>query len=312
MNKPGRQSSSALSTSTEQQLLLAKSAAAGDKKSRQAINQIAEPLIHFHTGRFCKRFCNENQYLYRCTLKPPIGSLRHDVNWCEWGNASYGWMLNDLSNEKRLLKYQARNGARLFDYFYQIANSLPFYERWKDWRFARKIHVPEYIKTLSPDAIRVFLALRAGDTIELIAQKLQRPLQDIQTLVQSIIIILTQKKRLHLLNPPSHLSLSDGEDESSSPANSPELAVFDEAIDVLEDKTLLQNAWCRLNPAEQFVLEALIIEDQQAEDVLSALRKLNISIKEGVLPEQTNRQQLYYFRRKTLQRLSEYMQQEIS
>ena len=55
---------------------------------------------------------------------------------------------------------------------------------------------------------------------------------------------------------------------------------------------------------EQFVLEALLIDEQEAMDVLTALKTLGISIKDGVPPEEVDRQQLYYFRRKALAKLA--------
>jgi len=298
--------------SIKDQLTLAKSAASGEKDAREKVNALVEPLIEYQTPRFCKRFCSENQYLYRCTLTPPMGSMRSDAAWCEWGNASYGWMLNDLSHEKRLLKYQGINGANLFDYFYQIANSQPFYERWKDWRFGRRVHVPTYIKVLSPDAASVFLGLRSGENIATIAQKISRPLADIEALVQKIICLLTDKKRLHLLDTPKMVSMTESSDDGfSEPSEKQiELASYDEAIDVLEDKQHLQQAWSKLKPEEQFVLEALLIDEQDAEDVLAALAKMQLSIKKGVPAEQTNRQQLYYFKRRTLSQLASFMSSE--
>ena len=296
-------------SSTKDQLALAESAASGEKNAREKINKLVQPLIDYQTSRFCKRFCNENQYLYRCTLKPPMGSMHQDAAWCEWGNASYGWMLNDLSHSKRLLKYQGVNGASLFNYFYQIANSLPFYERWKDWRFGRKVHVPTYIQALSPDAARVFLGLRSGDNITLIAQNLSRPVTEIEQLVSSIICLLTEKKRLYLLDPPKLVSMSESVDDADTEQldKQIELGSYDEAIDVQEDKQRLQHAWTKLEPVEQFVLEALLIDEQDAQDVLSVLARLELSIKTGVPADQTNRQQLYYFRRKSLARLATFM-----
>lgn len=296
-------------SSNQDQLTLAQSAASGEKNARKQINTLVQPLIDYQTARFCKRFCNENQFLYRCTLKPPMGAMHPDVAWCEWGNASFGWMLNDLSHENRLLKYQGINGASLFDYFYQIANSLPFYERWKDWRFGRKVHVPTFIQALSPDAAKVFLSLRAGDNISMIAQKLSRATTDIEHLAQSIVRVLTEKKRLHLLNPPKWISMTESVDDTE-PDHSDrqiELASYDEPIELQEDKQRLQQAWSQLDTVEQFVLEALLIDEQDAEDVLAALAKMQLSIKQGVPADQTNRQQLYYFRRKTLAKLAEYM-----
>jgi len=86
-----------------------------------------------------------------------------------------------------------------------------------------------------------------------------------------------------------------------------ELASHDESFEALEDKQRLYKAWSKLDAVEQFVLEALLIEEQDAEDVLAALIKMNLSIKSGVSPQQTNRQQLYYFRRKSLEKLTSHM-----
>ena len=55
---------------------------------------------------------------------------------------------------------------------------------------------------------------------------------------------------------------------------------------------------------EQFVIEALVIEQQDANAVLAALAKLGVSIKPGVAAQDTDRQQLYYFRRKTLAKIA--------
>jgi hypothetical protein len=59
---------------------------------------------------------------------------------------------------------------------------------------------------------------------------------------------------------------------------------------------------------EQLVLESLLVDEQDSSDVLEALAALDISIKPGVSASKTNRQQLYYFKRKSLTRLKELMQ----
>ncbi|HEY9034671.1 MAG TPA: hypothetical protein VIN71_12085 [Pseudomonadales bacterium] len=295
--------------STQQQLQLAEQAAQGDAPARNQVNALADPMIRFQTDRFCKRFCRENRYRYRCTLIPPWGGAPTDAALCEWGNASYAWMLDDLTGSKRLLKYQARNGASLFDYLYQIANSRPFYERWKDWRFGRRVQVPSYIQDMGPTAARVFLGLRAHDEIDNIAQKLGCPLTEIQALCQRIIALLTQKRRLHLLNPPSSVSLTENHhDDPGGEHPQLDIASHDEPAELHEEKQMLRAAWKNLDAVEQFVLEALVIEEQDASQVLQALQSLGVSIKKGVAPADTDRQQLYYFRRKTLLRLARLME----
>lgn len=296
---------------TEDQLELAAQAAQGHAPARAHINDLVQPIIEFQTSRFCKRFCRENRFRYQCTLPTPIGSPPEEASLCEWGNASYGWMLDDLTSSKRLNKFQGRDGSSLYNYLYQIANSLPFYERWKDWRFDRKTYVPAYIQEIGPAAAKVFLALRTNQSIELIAQSLSESAEAVENICQQIITLLTQKKRLYLLNPPGAVSLtqdaSDPDEQDSS--KQMEIASYDEPLDQTEEKELLKHAWQSLSGVEQYVAEAMVIEDQDASDVLEALKMMGVSIKDGVKPEQTNRQQLYYFRRKTLAKLAELIRQ---
>ena len=153
-------------------LALAQRAADGDTESRRAVTELVDPIVRARTEQFCKRFCRENRFRYTCTLPRPWGSAPADAPLCEWGNASYAWMLDDLSNANRLRRFEARDGASLRDYIHLIANSLPFYERWKNWRFDRRVHVPRYVAEMAPLAGRVFLALRSGDSVPLIAQQL--------------------------------------------------------------------------------------------------------------------------------------------
>jgi len=290
----------------KQQQTLAQQAANGEEAARKQVNQLVQPVISYQGGRFCKRFCRENKFHYRCTLNPPLPQSIDNAALCEWGNASYGWMLGDLCSRQRLLKYEGRNNANLFAYLYQIANSQPFYERWKDWRFGRHVHVPTYIQALSPAAGRVFLLLRSNEQVENIAQTLSLPLAETEQLCQQIIILLTQKKRLHLLNPPVNVSLTESGSEESS-AHQQDLADYDESAEDQQQKLQLSKAWQQLDPVEQFVIEALTIEEQDAKYVLQALRKMDVSLKEGVAAKDTSVQQLYYFRRKTLAKLAEIM-----
>jgi len=291
----------------KQQQALAQQAANGDETARRQVNQLVQSVVSYQGGRFCKRFCRENKFQYRCTLSPPLPQSIDNVALCEWGNASYGWMLDDLCSSRRLLKYEGRNNASLFAYLYQIANSQPFYERWKDWRFGRHTHVPTYIQALDPNAARVFLSLRSNEAIENIAQILSLPLAETEQLCQQIIILLTQKKRLHLLNPPVNVSLTESGNEESS-AHQQDLVDYDESAEDQQQKQQLSKAWQQLSTVEQFVIEALTIEEQDAKYVLQALCKMDVSIKEGVAAKDTSVQQLYYFRRKTLAKLAEMME----
>ncbi|MFV2060799.1 MAG: hypothetical protein ACC653_08940 [Gammaproteobacteria bacterium] len=298
-----------MNVSITEQIKLAQQAAKGEVLARQQINELIHPIINYQTGRFCKRFCYQNRYRYACSLDNPIGKASRDALLCEWGNASYGWMLNDLSNSNRLLQYQGKYDSSLKNYVYSIANSLPFYERWKNWRFGSNVHVPTYIKEYHPDASHVFYGLRAQESIALIAQKMAKSELEIKDLARAIIVLLTKKKRLHLLDPPVTQSLTDitAGSETDEGYLENDIPCYDETPEHSEDKIKLSNAWSQLDPVEQYVLEAIVIEEQDADDILVALKKLNITIKQGVAAHNTNRQQLYYFKRKTLAKLNSLM-----
>ncbi len=289
-----------------EQLELARKAADNEISARKKVNELIEPVINYQSSRFCKRFCKENRSIFKCTLKQPIGSPPADAPFCEWGNGSYTWMLDDLASSKRLKKYQASNNASLFDYCYVIANSLPFYERWKDWRFGRKVYVPAYIQNLGKTAIAVFYGLRSQLSIEQISHDTGQSEEQTRLISREIVRQLSIRNKLHLLNADKNISLSQTDEDSANRLDS-ETASYDVDIDVSEDSRRLSGAWKNLNAIEQFVLEALVINEMDGEIVLNSLKKMNLSIKKGIPAEQTNRQQLYYFRRKTLAKLGNFL-----
>ena len=297
-----------LDKTVKDDLSLARRAAQGSHEDQQAVYALLQPVIHFQTNRFCRRFCAENRHLYRCSLTQPISTARADAAMCEWGNASYGWMLDDLCKPDRLQNYEARNAAGLFDYLYCIANSLPFYERWKDWRFGRKQRVPGYIQSIGEQAGKVFYALRSQQDLQGIAEQLKMSRKELDGIVQQIVSALTKRHKLYLLDPPLMTSLTRvAEDDPHTSAHQSDVAVFDELPEHRQQRELIQEAWHQLSVVEQFVLEAMVIDEQDAGEVLQALALLDISIKPGVPALESSRQQLYYFRRKALARLAELM-----
>ena len=294
-----------ISKQDQQQLTLARAAAEGDKVARTSVNELIHPVIDYQTNKFCQRFCHENRTIYRCSLTRPVGSVSNEALLCEWGNASYGWMLHDLTSANRLKKYEGLNGASLFDYLYRIGNSLPFYERWKDWRFGRRVHVPTYIQDISPHASGVFYGLRSHQELPFIAQQLALSLDQVERLCRLIINTLTKRNRLYLLDPPVSQSLTDASDEDScSTASQIDLPSWDEPIEDQQQKEKLKKYWSKLDAVEQFVLEALVIDEQDAQSVLTALKQMDIALKKDVSANQTTVQQLYYFKRKTLSKLA--------
>ncbi len=289
---------------------LAQRAARGESVARTHVTQLADPIIRHQTTHFCRRFCYENRYRYRCTLQRPLSGAPADAPLCEWGNGSYGWMLDDLTKPERLLRFKSQNEAPLEGYFFAIANSLPFYERWKEWRFGKRVHTPTYLRALCDAAAKIFLGLRRGESLELLAQHLNRPVDEVRACARAIVLELTKRKRLHLLQPDRTLSLSDigpHQDEDDADEIEWDIPTSDVTLEKYQEREHLHAAWQQLAPVEQWVLEAMLVEEQDANDVLQALAKLQLRIDPQVAPENTSRQQLYYFRRKTLAKLATLM-----
>lgn len=289
---------------------LAQSAARGEPTARTRVSQLADPIIRHQTTHCCRRFCYENRYRYRCTLQRPLNGAPADAPLCEWGNGSYAWMLDDLTKPERLLRFESQNGAPLEGYFFAVANSLPFYERWKEWRFGKRVHTPTYLHALCESAAKIFLGLRRGENIELLAQQLNQSVDEVRRCARSIVLELTRRKRLHLLQPDRTVSLSDigmHSDDDDADELDWDIPASDLAPEDRQEQQRLRAAWQQLTPVEQWVLEAMLVEEQDANDVLQALAKLQLRIDPQVSPENTSRQQLYYFRRKTLAKLATLM-----
>jgi len=277
-----------------------------DGAARKNLNQKIESIIAYQSQKFCKRFCHDNRYHFSCTLPFKGYATNNNLPLCEWGNACYGWMLEELTSDNRLLAFRADNNASYQHYCYMIANSVPFYERWKNWRFSRRIHIPAYIIDIDEKASAVFLALQNGEGLSLIAHNLKINENEIRNISRQIVIELTNRKRLYLLDLPSSVSMSalSEDDNDMEIADAENIEVADVVI-LQEEKELLSTAWKQLNALEKFVLESLVIDKQDASDVLNTIKQQSLDF---FLPEASkinDRQQLYYFRRKALVKLSE-------
>ncbi len=299
---------------------LLKHATDGDKAARKTINTVANPFIEFQTDKFCRRFCQNSFRDARCTLTPPQGSFRggrsEDI-LCDKANASYAWMLDELTKKQRLRKIRAENTAQLGSYFKTIVNSLPFYERWKNWRFERRIHVPTYICEIDEQAKSIFLQLHSNRDTRIIAQNLGLSENTVRSTAEAILITLTQRKRLHLLSPTRTFSFSDITSTSDNDYDGDERNPHNQSLEVgdtqfspenLTYSSQIKAAWNQLSELEQYIIEALVIEEQDTTVVLKALATLDISLKQNQSSQHNNRQQLYYFKRKSLEKLQGFLE----
>jgi len=285
-------------------VVLARNAASGDVKDREKVTRLVNELVVEKTEKYCKEFCFENRSLYACTLDASWGCQSIDAALCEWGNGSIVWMLDDLTNDNRLNKFEGRSNSGLINYLSKIAGSFQFRERWKDWRFRRRIRVPDYIKVLDNDACKVFWKLCDQDSVPNIAQVLGRELAEIEVVVKQIFAELHARKKLHKLNLAQLVSLTglgvgdDPDMQFDLPAGGAggEDQLFQDQI---------KAAFSRLSWKEQFILEVMVIDQLDVASVLTALSEQGISIKKGVPPEETSANQVYYFRNKALSKLKE-------
>lgn len=299
------------SLEAQNDLKLAKKAAAGDEAAREAVVRLLHPLIQRQTKTFCKRYCFEDHKEVRCTVeKEWARDTEEDALDCDLGHSSYAWMLEDLI--KKLLIYKGSRDAKLSTYFYSIINSLPFYERWKDDRFKRRINIPTCIQDLSPLAEKIFRWMIDCHPVNMMAQKAKVSEEKIEEIADRIIGELTEEGKLYLLNASTHKKNLDttsltgfGQDKDDPESGHVMGDIPDESWDPAKDQLRLKirEGKNKLAPIEQSVLDEMVIEGRNAKDVLKSLVQNGMTIKEGVLPEEINLQQLFYFKRKTLAKL---------
>jgi len=291
---------------------LVKRVALGDKKARKELTEKVHDIIHMTNNRFCKLYCLSHRYEYVCTIDKAWGMHTKDASLCEWGNASYAWMLDDLTKIERLNRFQGYGQGGLKSYIGKIVYSLPFRERWRDWRFGKRIKVPAYIRELDVDAGKIFLLIRSGDDLANIAQRLNRKQHEVENIASQIVAELIQRHRLYLLDPPKTISLSGATEhdpfgkscDEESYQLEKEIASYDTPPEELDAHERIKQAWETLSAEERFVLEAMKVDGLSAKTVLDSLQHFNISIKKGIAPELTTQQQVYYFFRKSWEKLT--------
>jgi len=165
--------------------------------------------------------------------------------------------------------------------------------------------VPLYIKGIAEGASRVFLALCHREEVLLIAQKLNKDETYIRHLVDEIMIVLTRKGKLSLLDLPVEVFLSELGQEEGDEAKPVQADLLSNDLDPFDQVRQLEvrEQFVKLSPVEQLVLECMVIGDYSGKEMLQALREVNISIKEGVIADDLNIQDVYYFLKKTLKKI---------
>jgi len=283
-------------------ILLVQKATNDDLSARREVVAIADPIITRQTNRYCRKYCYEQNYYLRCTLLPPVNGAPSDAAMCEWGNGSYAWMLEELTKNSRLKKYQAKNDASLADYFFVIVNSLSFYERWKDWRFNNRIYVPEYIESIHSEAKKVFRCLRRQLAPEEISQESGLSVDEVKKLSTEIIKALLIRRRMYLLTPSTEVSYNQFSESDNDVEHEMSIVVAPNETDFRQSEAI-SAAFNELSILEQHVISGFFIEKISAKHILKSIKKIDWP--ENVAINIKDIQQLYYFRRKSVKHLYE-------
>ena len=275
---------------------------AGNSCARQQVTELVLPIVTAKTSRFCKEFCSDNHLKYQCTLDKKWGVQHQCVALCARGNDSIVWMLDDLTNARRLEKYQGRDGTPLINYLSSIAGSFQFRERWKDWRFGRRVRIPDYIKIIDIDAGRIYRWRFDHDSASNIAQRLGRPTADIATIIKRIDCELLKRDNLSKLQSIRVSSLTSVNQDDVEQSQMDICSQQPLPEDLLTHKNL-RTAFNKLSWKEQFVLEMTVIDKINARSVLQALVEQQVSLIKNISSDKTTISQIYYFRDKALNNL---------
>jgi len=270
--------------------------------SDDAIVTLAQAMVAPRLPTMCKRFCGHNRQRYYCTVDPRWTRADDGAPLCDWGNAAYVWTLDQLIGEARIERRRDEDLSTTERYFAKVLHSVWFMERFKDWRFQRRIRVPAYIKAIDIDAHKIFWGLCDHDTVPNIAQRLNRGETDIARIVRQIQFELLTRNKLMALQSRQMIPLehhAEGEDyETDTELVSPELSHDQQ---VLNDQ--VQRAYQQLTWQEQFVVDAMVVDGLGAKDVLASLLEQGIALDGSSPPETQSIQTIYYFLRKTLAKL---------
>ena len=264
------------------------------------LRSLLDTLIANRLMQLCKQYCYGSRVQFRCTLDDNWGASDKVAPLCEWGNASYVWFVDELLKEQRREKIQDSSLISIKKYYNKVIHSVIFLEQYKNWRFRRRIRVPEYIKSIDADAHRIFWYLVDKDNVSNIAQRLNRDRREVARIVDSIVRILHQRGRSHLLELQNIVPLSSLGMEAD---DAPDSRWLDSTIDELADRSKIYAAYKRLTWLEQFVIDAMVIDRLSAKSVLTSLVQQKVTVDARIKPEDLNSQHIYYFLRKSLGKL---------
>jgi hypothetical protein len=266
----------------------------------------ALPAISSATERLCKHYCGANRYTYVCTLDTHWASQGSDRALCDLGNATFAWIYDDLLGGSKWTKFSYSGDADVGAYMAKALASRMFYERFKNWRFGRRIRVPDFIKIIDPIAHRVFWRMVQQESVPIIAQRLGHAEHAIESIAHRINAVLTERHRTHLLQRLTTITLP-GEDDTDSPR--PEFADSSSAPDAALESARARRAFDKLSWQEQWLIDSMDVEGLSAAALRKALVEEGLTL-DDTPPEQLDDNRIYYLRNKARKHLRELFERE--
>lgn len=262
------------------------------------------PLIDSRLKKLCNEFCYQNKHEIQCTLERN-GPSKIENHLCDWGNASYLWIIETLFNLKRLKRVSSFPENNRKKYFSKILYSTPFRERFKDWRFNRRIRVPKYIQPLHASANKIFWSMCDNENVSFIAQKLFIPEAELLAVSKNIEAELLKRRKSYVLAGANASTFNHTPYDSEESA---ELADTRNSPDAHHDRVAVLNAFSKLDWQEQYLVDSMVIGSATARSMLVLFEKYNISLGKSAGLEPLTEQKIYYHLRKTLIKLKSLME----
>jgi hypothetical protein len=269
---------------------------------RQIFSQL-EALINKRATQLCKDFCYHNRYEYTCTVDKNWTLAKEDSALCDWGNASYVWITEDLLKLKSLRELGNESPQSAIKCSSKVLHSQVFKERFKDWRFQRRIRVPDYIKVLDADAKKIYWSLCDNDVPDNIAQQLGRPVSEINIIISQIQKELLKRKKSYLLDNNKVSSLDAAGAEVSAENLTSLIVQQGQSVEGAQLTEAVMQAYAKLDWKEQYIIDAMVIGGLKAASVLEALQSMNVSLDNKTPATELTDQKIYYFLRKTILKL---------
>lgn len=257
----------------------------GELKARRIIAGIIDPLVSRKSIGLCKRYCGRNRFYSRCTVESTWGLQEETALVCEWGTFTVFFLRDKLLDESVLRRYEECGGTSLPGYLAAAASAYGLEEQWKDRRFGQRMSSPRCIEEMDPDAKRVFWWLYDGESVSTISLRLGMDEDKIRIIVRQVYDELGKAGLVHLLERQTSEDRSghstDGLESDVHGDNRQEIPRDREVVDV-HWRGIVLAAIEKLTWQERFLLEAMFVDQLDDDQILFALRTLNVQIVDGL------------------------------